>query len=88
MHKRLKLWLLEWFSSLEEKKLVIGLMALYHMRLVRNDAREAPMIEDPNRVARRVLGLTDEWLALNDSNSEKSLARQCTGGLLMRAGLK
>jgi ribonuclease HI len=71
MHKALKLWLLEWFSRLEEKELAVGLMALYHMWLDRNDAREALMIEDPDRIARRVLALTEEWMALKESNSEK-----------------
>jgi ribonuclease HI len=71
MHKALKLWLLDWSSSLEEKELVLGLMTLYHMWLARNDAREALMIEDPDRIARRVLGLTEEWMALKESNSEK-----------------
>jgi hypothetical protein len=71
MHKALKLWLLDWFSNLEEKELALGLMTLYHMWLAQNDAREALMIEDPDRIARRVLGLTEEWMALKESNSEK-----------------
>jgi hypothetical protein len=58
-------------AAWEEKELAIGLMTLYHMWLARNDAREAPMIEDPDRVARRVLGLTEEWMALKEPNSEK-----------------
>jgi hypothetical protein len=56
---------------LEEKELAIGLMALYHMWLARNDAREAPMIEDSDRVARRLLVLTEEWMAPIEPNSEK-----------------
>jgi hypothetical protein len=56
-HRTLKQWMLDWFSSLEEKELAIILMPLYHMWLARNEAREAPMIEDPDRIARRVLAV-------------------------------
>jgi ribonuclease HI len=68
----LKVWLLEWFSRLEEKELAIGLMALYHMWLARNDARDVPMIEDPTRLARRVLALSEEWWALKEPMVEKT----------------
>jgi hypothetical protein len=67
----LKLWLLEWFNKLEEKELAVGLMAFYHMWLARNNAREALMVEDPARIARRVLALSEEWWALKDPSSEK-----------------
>jgi hypothetical protein len=68
----LKVWLLEWFCRLEEKELAIGLMSLYHMWLARNDARDMPMIEDPARLARRVLALSEEWWALKEPMVEKS----------------
>jgi ribonuclease HI len=63
--------LLEWFNKLEEKELAVGLMAFYHMWLARNDARETLMVEDPARIARRVLALSEEWWALKDPSSEK-----------------
>jgi hypothetical protein len=47
-----------------EQDLAMYLMALYHMWLARNDARNEPMIESPETIARRVVGLTEEWRTL------------------------
>jgi hypothetical protein len=46
-------------------------MVLYHRWLARNDARKTMMIEDPDKIARRVLMLTEEWMALKDPVQEK-----------------
>jgi hypothetical protein len=70
-HRDLKHWLLDWISSLEEKELAISLMVLYHRWLARNDARKTLMIEDPDKIARRALMLTEEWMALKDPVQEK-----------------
>jgi ribonuclease HI len=49
---------------LKEKELSTALMALYHMWLARNDARDEQMIEDPDKTAQRILVLVEEWLSL------------------------
>jgi hypothetical protein len=36
------------------------------MWLARNDARDLPMIEDPDRLARRIVLLTKEWFSLKE----------------------
>jgi ribonuclease HI len=50
-------------GKVEEKELAIGMMALYQLWLARNEAREAPMIEDPEEVAKRAVRLVEEWQA-------------------------
>jgi hypothetical protein len=47
-----------------EQELAMYLMALYHMWLARNEARDELMIENPENTARRIVGLTEEWRAL------------------------
>jgi ribonuclease HI len=71
-HGELQTWLLDWLAGLKEKELALAMMALYHMWLARNDARDEPMIEDPDRTARRILGLLDEWRALKPSSGQQS----------------
>jgi ribonuclease HI len=39
-------------------------MALYHMWLARNEARDEKAIEDPEAIARRVVALQEEWVSL------------------------
>jgi hypothetical protein len=60
-------WLLDWLSSLEDKEISLILMVLYHMWLARNNPQDLPMIEDPYKIARRVMVLTEEWYELKDS---------------------
>jgi hypothetical protein len=43
-----------------EQELAVYLMALYHMWLARNDARDEPMIENLENIAWRIVGLTEE----------------------------
>jgi ribonuclease HI len=50
-------------------------MAIYHMWLARNEARDEQLIEDPEATARRVLALQEEWTSLNVSP-----AKQARGG--------
>jgi hypothetical protein len=53
---------------LEDKEIPLILMALYHMWLARNNPQDLPMIEDPYKIARRVMVLTDEeWYELKES---------------------
>jgi hypothetical protein len=58
-------WLLDWFGALDEKELAISLMALYQLWLARNEARDKPMIEDPEITARRIVALVEEWQAVS-----------------------
>jgi hypothetical protein len=46
---------------LEEKELAIVMMAMYQVWLARNEARNVPMIEDPDGVAKRTLVLVEDW---------------------------
>jgi hypothetical protein len=59
--RELQNWLLEWMGSVDETEVQLGMMALYHLWLVRNDARDEALIEDPRRTARRILALSEEW---------------------------
>jgi ribonuclease HI len=56
--------LLQRFGQMVEQELAMYLMALYHMWLARNEARDELMIENPENTARRIVGLTEEWRAL------------------------
>jgi hypothetical protein len=56
-------WILDWLGQLEEKELAVGIMVLYQMWLVRNEAREEDRITDPQDVARRSIFLVEEWVA-------------------------
>ncbi|KAK1616861.1 hypothetical protein QYE76_022378 [Lolium multiflorum] len=62
--RELQYWLLNLFGRMAEQDLAMYLMALYHMWLARNDARNEPMIESPESIARRVVVLTEEWRSL------------------------
>lgn len=70
-HGELQAWLRDWIAGLKEKELGVAMMALYHMWLARNDARDEPMIEDPDRTARRILGLLEKWRALKPGSGER-----------------
>jgi hypothetical protein len=66
------LWFLDWLGKVEEKELAIGMMALYQLWLARNDAREVPMIEDPEEVAKRTVRLVEELQAAQVISSARS----------------
>jgi hypothetical protein len=51
-------------KGLSEKELGIAMLSLYHMWLARNDARELPMIENPESTANRIMALWEEWEAI------------------------
>jgi hypothetical protein len=60
-HGELHKWLLDWFGKVQDKVLGLSLMALYHIWLARNEARDQPMIENPEVTAQRIFYLWDEW---------------------------
>lgn len=64
VHRDFQNWLLGWASTLKPHELTLAMMALYHMWLARNNARDEPMIEHPEETTRRVLALYEEWLSL------------------------
>jgi hypothetical protein len=39
----------------------MGLLTLYNIWLARNEARDEPMIENPEVTARRIIYLQEEW---------------------------
>jgi hypothetical protein len=53
--------MLDWLGKQPEKKTARILMHLYHIWFARNDAREATHIEDPRRVAQRMVAALEEW---------------------------
>ncbi|KAK1697655.1 hypothetical protein QYE76_014352 [Lolium multiflorum] len=65
-HRDIQHWLLQLFGRMAEQNLAVYLMALYHMWLARNNAREEPMIENPEHIARRTVALTEEWRSLKE----------------------
>jgi hypothetical protein len=50
-HKDLLGWFLDWLGSLDEVELATVMMALCQLWLARNNARDCPMIEDPDDIA-------------------------------------
>jgi ribonuclease HI len=60
-HSELQRWLLDWFGALPGDELGVVLTALYHLWITRNNARDAPMIEHPDKTAHRVVALVEEW---------------------------
>jgi hypothetical protein len=58
---------------LEDKELSLILMVLYHMWLAHNNAQDLPMIEDPDKIARRVMVLTEGWYELEDSGPVRAV---------------
>jgi hypothetical protein len=71
-HGEFQHWLLTWFASLKDDELNIIIMALYHLWLARNEARDEPMIEDPEKTARRILFLVEEWGNLRSDSPPRS----------------
>jgi hypothetical protein len=64
-------------------------MALYHMWLARNDARDEQMIEDPDKTAQRILVLVEEWLSLKSPAPQPvQNENEHTGSLLRMAGTR
>jgi ribonuclease HI len=53
-------------NMLSEKELGIAMLSLYHMWLARNDARELPMIENPESTVNRIWALWEEWQAIKE----------------------
>jgi hypothetical protein len=76
-HRVLENWLLNWFWNLKEDELAIAMTALYHLWLVRNNARDEPMIEDPAKVSSRVMVLVDEWKRANTVKEARPVAHWC-----------
>jgi hypothetical protein len=63
--------LVDWFGALSGKELPVVMTTLYHLWLSRNDARDELMIEDPDRAAKRVLALSEEWSALKTAPARR-----------------
>jgi ribonuclease HI len=70
-HRELQAWVLDWFHSLPAKDLGLVMTTLYHLWLSRNNARDESTIEDPERTARRVLAITEEWGKLRDPSPSR-----------------
>jgi hypothetical protein len=51
-------------AHLKPAELELVMMALYQIWLARNDARDDLIIEDPQRTARRIMVLLEEWRAV------------------------
>jgi hypothetical protein len=66
-HSELEGWLLDWFGKLKEKELGVTMLAIYQLWLARNDARDAPMIEDLEATTKRIFFLWDEWQSIKDT---------------------
>jgi ribonuclease HI len=60
-HGELQSWILDWFGKVRDKELEMGLLTLYNIWLARNEARDQPMIENPELTARRIGYLWEEW---------------------------
>jgi ribonuclease HI len=71
-HRELQAWVPEWFNSLQAKDLGLVMTTLYHIWLSRNGSHDEPMIEDPERTARRVLAITEEWGKLRDPSPNQA----------------
>jgi hypothetical protein len=78
---------LDWFGKLKEKELGVAMLAIYQLWLARNDARDAPMIEDPEVTAKRVLFLWDEWQSIKDAPNCRVVPRVERALGATRAGL-
>jgi hypothetical protein len=52
--------MLEWLGRVHDSELDTTMMALYHMWLSRNEARDK-QIENPDALAKRIVHLTEEW---------------------------
>jgi ribonuclease HI len=59
------------FHAMKEDELSMAMTALYHIWLARNNARDEPMVEDPEKTVSRILSLVDEWKDLNRVNNVK-----------------
>ncbi|KAK1645408.1 hypothetical protein QYE76_063213 [Lolium multiflorum] len=59
--------MLEWIARLKPAELELVMTALYQLWLTRNDARDELIIEDPQRTARRIMALMEEWRAVTGS---------------------
>jgi hypothetical protein len=66
-HAEFKLWMLEWIARLKPAELELVMTALYQIWHTRNDARDELIIEDPQRTARRIMFLLEEWRAVTGS---------------------
>jgi hypothetical protein len=63
-------WMLEWFSSAQNEEIEVTLMVIYQAWLARNAARES-LIEDPACIARRAVGLLEEWRNVQEPKPAK-----------------
>jgi ribonuclease HI len=63
-HNELQNWLLDWFAALPAEELATAMTTIYHLWLSRNNAREEVMIENPVKIADRVVYLLEEWRSL------------------------
>jgi ribonuclease HI len=59
--------MLEWIARLKPAELELVMTALYQIWHTRNDARDELIIEDPQRTARRIMFLLEEWRAVTGS---------------------
>jgi hypothetical protein len=64
-------WMLEWFSSAQNKEIEVTMMVIYQTWLARNAARES-MIEDPACIARRAVCLLEEWRNVHEPKPARS----------------
>jgi hypothetical protein len=59
--------MLEWLGRVHDSELDTTMMALYHMWLSRNEARDK-QIENPDALAKRIVHLTEEWRIIRPQN--------------------
>jgi ribonuclease HI len=68
-------WLLDWLGKHKEAERAIMVMSLYHMWLIRNNARDNQVFEQAQVVAERVFRLIDEWMEINAPKGTTSVQR-------------
>jgi hypothetical protein len=71
-HRELQAWVLQWFSTLRERDLGLVMTTLYHIWLSQNSARDEPLIEDLESIAKRALAITEEWGRLRDPSLSRA----------------
>jgi hypothetical protein len=54
-HSELQWWLLDWIYRSTAQDSAIMMMHVYHLWIARNEARDAPQIDDPRLVSRQTM---------------------------------